>query len=121
MACERYLEINGTYICLDIPRLVRKFKWPPDPPEWFRDFLEEVAGPQPDPWRGRTDILDGIRLAGVEQGAWSRDITRIVAISDLVQGFEAPELREQFAGLLRSSSDELLQANAPELRVELNL
>lgn len=119
MSCERYIEFNGTYICLDLPMTKPKFVWPPDPPEWFRRLFEEIAGPMPDPWRN--DILDGIRLPGVEKGSWSRDLTRVVAISQLVERFEAPELREQFGVLLRSTSGDLLGANAPEVRIELNV
>ncbi|MFT4226881.1 hypothetical protein [Micropruina sp.] len=120
MACKRYLEFNGAYLCLDVPVLRRKFVWPPDPPEWpewFKNIIEEISGPD----SRRQDILDGVRLPGVEQGSWSRDLTRVVAISELVEGFESPELREQFAGLLHSTSDDLLRANAPEVRVELSV
>lgn len=123
MSCTRYVEINGVYICLDKYYFYRpKFVWPPDPPEWpewFERFVNEVVGPFPDP--RREDILDGVRLPGVEQGSWSRDLTRVVAISQLVEQFEAPELREQFGALLRSASGDLLGANAPEMRIELNV
>lgn len=117
MGCEQYIEFKGASYCLDIPR--SKPKWPPDPPEWLKYLRELIGGPLPDPWQA--DILDGIRLPGVEQGSWSRDLSRVVEISRLAGQFEAPELREQFGALLRQTSDELLGANAPEVRIELNI
>ncbi|MFT4215712.1 MAG: hypothetical protein QM619_00780 [Micropruina sp.] len=125
MSCDHYLKFeNGTGVCLDlVVPYRRKWPWPPDP-DWLqrlKDLVTEGVGPVPDPRRGVVDILDSVQVPGVEQGGWSRDITRVVMIADLVSQLESAELRESLGAELRTQSDQLVRANMPGASLGLSV
>ncbi len=126
MGCDHYLRFeNGTGICLDlIIPYRRKWPWPPDPVDWFdrlKEIVNEAGGGFPDPRREVVDILDIVKVPGVEQGAWSRDLARVVTIADMVSQLESAELRERLGTELQVQGDELLQANVPGARLGLTV
>lgn len=111
--CKYRIELPNFGITICIPIYYERKKWP-----WEELFVERFKDLFEDP-REPLDVLDRVRVEGLERGAWSRDLPRVAGIAAIVEGIESPALREQLAAALNDASQHMLKENGVEAEIQL--